>query len=265
MGLDRPLVLVIGVSGSLPAINKVLLGYKDSSVYGPGEFNRVVHAVKKTLLDEYIASKYHVGPEAFRTGRDMDGQEISRNLMERLEHIYDKNGGEINGAVNNSFLLLESVGMALWTSSMLDVTSYPIVGPSKAIGSGTLAAQIALDEFYGRIPRERRDDLPLVWGLRGAISAVASASRHHTGVEGTPNMAIIHDGSYYRPTHRNSRLIGEIVSAENEGLVISGFAEGVLEDLVWDDTCFDAVDREFKRSALDPRALDLHLRGYPPY
>ena len=257
--------LVIGVSGALYATRKVVLEYTTGSERGPEAFNSVVHAVKKTLLDDYIRSKYHVGPEAFRTGRDVNGLEINRNLMERLERVYDSNGGEINGAVNNSFLLLEPENMRLWSSSMLDVSLFPVSSPSRSIGSGASAAQMTLDEFYGRIPRENRENLTFTKGLQGAVTAVAKASLHHNGVEGTPNMAIVKDGAFYRPTHRNSRLIGEIVGATNEGLVAGGFADSVLEDLVFDATCFDTVEREFKRAATDSRALDLFLRGYPVY
>jgi hypothetical protein len=139
-----------------------------------------------------------------------------------------------------------------------------------ADGSGRDMANVVFTDFTNACSwGERCGAVDPVEGLMGMISALNAAGRHNIGVSGYYNI-ILFDGKkkkngdkLWMINDHRAKLASEIVSAETHGLVARDRAEGLIQDLAYENKPFSTVEEKFLKAAKNAKTLTRFLRGFP--
>jgi len=233
---------------------------------------------KHTHIDEELRGKFGFDTADFVRGFYMSGDEKIEikdpAVIEEVEEFVTwKSMGDISISVFlNSGIIAgfePRKGFRIFHLSQIWQYAEPVTGFFQADGTGLDCVNQVLGNYgAGMTLPERRGDIDAVEGLIAIIAAVNAGSRHNIGVGGYFGIYYI-DGS--RPDNMDmisefmddrSKLASEIVEAYNFGLISRSAVRELINDLIVEDTGFDACDKELRLKTKNAARLSRLLRGW---
>ncbi len=234
--------------------------------------------LKRSHIDQTIAGRYGFNVNDFCRGYyEKNGKKIDIKDKETINAIHDAitwkgRSGEMTSVFLNAGIIAgyePKEGFRIFSLSMIEYGYHPVQEIFLADGSGRDLATLYMTEYSNRkTVLERRGAIHPVEGLFEMINAVNAACRHDIGVEGYLNIILI-DGKK-PPQDRlrtinddRSKLASEIVLAWEARFLPKKRALELVEEIVWGDGNWEAVDEKFWKSVTSPDSLFDFLRGYP--
>ncbi|MFH1182030.1 MAG: hypothetical protein V1702_03670 [Candidatus Woesearchaeota archaeon] len=224
--------------------------------------------VKQKYIDGYLFAKFRLREIDFQSGNLTTPEGLKPMDPALKEHYQQLISGQVEAAqfLNNSFLLLagDKNGIQLYNTSMFMANPVPVSKPYEIVGLGDTADN-ELNAFFENMPREERANIDQVKGIAALLNATDRASVRNQGVGGTPLIGIIKDSKFLMPGENNSKLSVELVKAERHGFLSPQFVYSALEQLIFGNGQFEAVEKEMWQEASklgQQEKLDRLLRGY---
>ncbi|MFO8016153.1 MAG: hypothetical protein R6U32_03550 [Candidatus Woesearchaeota archaeon] len=235
--------------------------------------SEVMTETKRDYIQAIMHSRYGLSESELQSGTkiscDPNGNTrtmpIDKRILDQYHSIVEGRNEEFSGVTHNMFLLLasDSEGVEIYTVNTNICNPVPVSTIYRCIGSGQDMADAELSSYMDRVPKEQRNSMDLIQGIKALLNSTEKASAKNIGVGGTPSLYIVSgDEVITPPTENHTRLAMEIVKADSNGFLYKGFADRALRDLIYGGADFGEVEEMMWEKTSRPDELNLMLRGY---
>jgi hypothetical protein len=238
----------------------------------------VITRLKHTHLDQELEGRYGFRTRDYIRGSYMrDGKTVDIKDAELVKKLDEMVTWKARSQAGYSLFLNSGIiagyepteGFKIYRLGLIEHICEPVQEVFLADGSGRDLANVVFTDFANACSfSERRGAVDRVEGVMGMIAALNAAGRHDIGVAGYYNI-ILFDGrrennrdKLWMINDHRAKLASEIVTAETHGLLPTAKAAPLIEDLVFQDADFSAVEEGFLAAAKNPKSLVRFLRGY---
>jgi len=266
---DKQLFLLMGGTGKSETLrelkNQFMAYLKSEKGQGIRTVREAAQALsemattyKRETIEQLLKSKYGISFQDALSGEGID-TELYKGVKELLigQDIFYKGtfGGTflMIGKDEKTFLYQIEMG----TPPAFCSTVY------ESVGSGKDEADKVLGTYVTRLPRSKKNNIPLVEGMAALIRATNAAEKLNKGVGGIPNISYFNREGITILDEKESLLALEIVRVHDAGLIKTGALKESLDTLLHKPDSFEEVDAEvFKKYGVDFDRIMFFLRGY---
>ncbi len=227
--------------------------------------NDKLYANFRFELDDFNQGYYFTGGEKI----EIKQEDIINKAVEYI--TWKDYSDDVDSIFKNRAIIAgfdQENGFEVYSLSLMENECFFVGGPYESIGSGSDTATISLNDFINTmVLSTRRDRIEPLDGIMELIRATNACARNNYGVGGYYNIVLI-DGEkpnnqrYLEIMDHEARLASEIVYGLDFGLINRNDAREMINQIVFEGTSFDKIERQLCQKSHNSRELNLLLRGY---